>query len=76
MYRFTLCFLISLLTVTGCTSVPLEKDVYPDDPYYAPVSAQSLQPPPTVNGSLFQSRYSVGLYTDQQAKRAGASALQ
>ncbi|WP_430459836.1 flagellar basal body L-ring protein FlgH [Thalassolituus sp. LLYu03] len=59
------------LFMAACTSVPLEKDVFPNDPDFAPVSADSLQPPPVVNGSLFQSRYSMGLYTDQQARRVG-----
>lgn len=66
-----LLLLLPLLILTACTSVPLEKDVFPDDPDFAPVSAQSLQPPPVENGSLFQSRYGIGLYTDQQARRVG-----
>ncbi len=63
------------LTSTGllsaCSSIQQERDVFPDDPAYAPVSAQSLEAPPTNDGSLFQPRYSVGLYTDQQANRIG-----
>lgn len=59
------------LFMAACTSVPLEKDVYPNDPDFAPVSADSLQPPPVVNGSLYQVRYSGGLFTDQQARRVG-----
>ena len=31
-----LLLLLPLLTVTACTSVPLEKDVFPDDPDFAP----------------------------------------
>ncbi|WP_420591718.1 flagellar basal body L-ring protein FlgH [Bacterioplanoides sp.] len=61
---------LSILFV-GCTSVPLEKDIYPDDPDFAPVSAQSLQPPPSVSGSLFNVGYSSGFFTDQQARRIG-----
>ena len=71
MLRTSFCLLVMVLGLSACTSVPLEKDVYPDDPAYSPVSAQSLQPPPTVDGSLFQASYSMGLYTDQQARRAG-----
>ncbi|KZZ45452.1 MAG: flagellar basal body L-ring protein FlgH [Saccharospirillaceae bacterium] len=64
--------LISLsILFIGCTSVPLEKDIYPDDPDYAPVSAQSLQPPPSVSGSLFSAGYPNGFFTDQQARRIG-----
>lgn len=60
-----------MLVLPACTSVPLERDVFPGDPDYAPVSAQGLQPPPMETGSLFQARYSTGLYTDQQARRIG-----
>lgn len=63
--------LISIVLLSGCTAVPLEKDVYPDDPDFAPVSAQSLQPPPSVNGSLFNVGYRSGFFTDQQARRVG-----
>lgn len=57
--------------LTACTTVPLEPDVYPGDPAYAPVSAESLQPPTNITGSLFQARYNAGPYTDQQARRVG-----
>lgn len=60
-----------LMGLSACTSTPLEKDVYPNDPKFAPVAAQSLTSPPTANGSLYQERYSLGLYTDQQATRVG-----
>ena len=59
------------MVLTACTSVPFEPDVYPDDPDFAPVSAQSLQPPPGVSGSLFNVNYSNGFFTDQQARRVG-----
>lgn len=64
-------FSLFFMTLSGCTSVPLERDVFPDDPAYAPVSASSLQPPPAATGSLYQARYTSGLYTDQQARRVG-----
>jgi flagellar L-ring protein precursor FlgH len=60
-----------VILLPACTSVPMERDVFPDDPEFAPVSAQSLAPPPNANGSLYQARYSLGLYTDQQATRVG-----
>jgi len=63
--------LITVLTVAGCSTVQPDRDVFPDDPNFAPVSAQSLEAPPTNDGSLFQPRYSFGLYTDQQATRVG-----
>jgi flagellar L-ring protein FlgH len=55
----------------ACTAVPLEKDVFPNDPNFAPVSASALLPPPAATGSLYQARYTSGLYTDQQARRVG-----
>ncbi|MEK9714140.1 MAG: flagellar basal body L-ring protein FlgH, partial [Thalassolituus sp.] len=63
--------LITVFTVAGCSTVQPDRDVFPDDPNFAPVSAQSLEAPPTNDGSLFQPRYSFGLYTDQQATRVG-----
>lgn len=59
------------MLASGCTSVPMERDVFPGDPAFAPVSAQSLQPPLQATGSLYQPRYSMGLYSDQQARRVG-----
>lgn len=59
------------LWLTACTTVPLQPDVVRDDPDYAPVSAQALEPPPISSGSLYQSRYSFGLFTDQQARKVG-----
>lgn len=51
--------------------MPLERDVFPNDPDFAPVSPQALQPPPTVNGSLYRMSPTLSLYTDQQARRVG-----
>lgn len=65
----SLIFMLGVLT--ACTSVPLEPDVYPGDPAYAPVSAESLQSPSNTTGSLFQARLNSGPYTDQQARRVG-----
>ena len=60
-----------IAVLTACTSVPLEKDVHPDDPDYAPVSASSLSAPPSTNGAVYQSQYTMSLYTDAQANRVG-----
>jgi flagellar L-ring protein FlgH len=57
--------------VSGCTSVPFEKDVYPNDPKYAPVPSSSLQAPPSINGSLYKTNYSLSLFSDQQATQVG-----
>jgi flagellar L-ring protein precursor FlgH len=59
------------IVVTGCTSVPLEKDAYPNDPEYAPVPSSSLQAAPSINGSLYKSNYSLSLFSDQQATQVG-----
>lgn len=69
--KYWLCGLLSALLLSGCTSVPFEPDIYPGDPAYAPVSAESLQSPTNNTGSLFQARYNAGPYTDQQARRVG-----
>jgi flagellar L-ring protein precursor FlgH len=59
------------LTLAACSTVTPERDVFPNDPDFAPVSSQSLEAPPSNTGSLFQPRYSIGLYTDQQATKVG-----
>lgn len=66
-----LMLLSSMVLVTACTTVPLEPDVFPDDPDYAPVSSNRMQPPVQETGSLYQRQYTLGLYTDQQARRVG-----
>jgi flagellar L-ring protein precursor FlgH len=59
------------LTLAACSTVTPERDVFTNDPDFAPVSSQSLEAPPSNTGSLFQPRYSIGLYTDQQATKVG-----
>lgn len=59
------------IVASGCSSVPLEKDVYPNDPEYAPVPSSSLQAAPSINGSLYKSNYSLSLFSDQQATQVG-----
>lgn len=71
MRTWLLLCVVAGITLTGCTTVPLEPDVYPGDPAYAPVSAESLQAPTNNTGSLFQARFNAGPYTDQQARRVG-----
>ena len=58
------------MVLTGCSTVlPVEEK--PDDPRFSPVPAQSLTPPPSTGGSLYQANYSLSLYSDQRAKRIG-----
>ena len=66
-----LMLLSTMALLTACTSVPLEPDVFPDDPDYAPVSSNRMQLPVQETGSLYQRQYTLGLYTDQQARRVG-----
>ncbi len=65
-----LVFMASVIT-SGCTSVPFEEDVFPNDPDYAPVPASSLRAAPSINGSLYKSNYSLSLFSDQQATQVG-----
>lgn len=67
----TLIISVTSLVAIGCTSVPFEKDVFPNDPQYAPVPSSSLQAAPSINGSLYKSNYSLSLFSDQQATRVG-----
>jgi flagellar L-ring protein precursor FlgH len=67
----TAAMVLTTFMTTGCSSVPFEKDVYPNDPQYAPVPASSLQATPSINGSLYKSNYSISLFSDQQATRVG-----
>jgi flagellar L-ring protein precursor FlgH len=60
-----------MVTAVGCTSVPFEEDVYPNDPEYAPVPASSLQAAPSINGSLYKTNHSFSLFSDQQATQVG-----
>ena len=63
--------ILPVALIQACTSVPLEDDVFPDDPEFAPVSSSSLQPPPSINGSVYMPQFSLSLYTDAQANRVG-----
>lgn len=69
-FKFALTASAALL-LQACTSVPLEPDVFPDDPDFAPVQAEMMQSPADNSGSLFMARYNSGFYTDQQARRIG-----
>lgn len=62
---------LATLIASGCTSVPLEPDVYPNDPKYAPVPSSSLRAAPNINGSLYKANYSISLFSDQQATQVG-----
>lgn len=43
----------------------------PGDPDFAPVPSDSLEPPPSNSGSLFNDTYGMSLYGDKKAMRTG-----
>ncbi|MEH6442280.1 MAG: flagellar basal body L-ring protein FlgH [Oceanospirillaceae bacterium] len=57
----------ALILLTGCVS----KTVKPDDPYYAPVSSQSLQRPSPVTGSIVNLSARRDLYGNGRAAQIG-----
>ncbi len=61
---------LSAVVLTGCA---MYSDTFykQDDPDYAPVPAQALEPPPVVDGALYQPSYAISLYGDQKARRVG-----
>jgi flagellar L-ring protein precursor FlgH len=59
-----LCF---VLLGSGCS----KQVVKPDDPMFAPIQPTALVPPERQDGSLYQSRYSMGLFNDRRAHRIG-----
>ena len=73
MYK-TITVLITLVFLSACSSVQTDNKVFPDDPAFAPVSAQSLQAPPNTNGSLFQARYTWA-YTQTNRQQGSETSL-
>jgi len=63
--RFLLLALVLLLG--GCVT----KAPKPDNPYFAPIPAQSYQTVPAANGSIYQAATSVDLYGAGRAYRVG-----
>lgn len=56
-----------MIVVTGC----VQKTVKPDDPYYAPVSAQNLRQPSAVTGSIVNLNSRRDLYGNGRASQIG-----
>lgn len=68
---FKKCMLtIGLVSIVGCTSTG-NRNVVPDDPYYAPMVPQEAQKEYLNTGSLFDSYVSNDLYSDKKALRSG-----
>jgi len=57
---------LMLAVLAGCN-----KQVKPDDPYYAPVTPQALQTPQVVTGSIYSAASARDLYGDGRANRVG-----
>lgn len=65
-------FLVAASQLVGCISIQSPTTaVKPDDPNYAPVPSESLQPPPGKPGSIFSENAGLSLYGDKKARRVG-----
>lgn len=58
---------LGVLSLTGC----INKTVKPDDPYYAPIATQRLQPPKPVTGGIYSAASSRDLYGSGGATQIG-----
>ncbi|MCP8687555.1 flagellar basal body L-ring protein FlgH [Marinobacterium sedimentorum] len=56
-----------VLVLGGCVT----KAPKPDNPYFAPIPAQSYETVPPANGSIYQAATSINLYGDGRALRVG-----
>lgn len=63
-YLVTLSMLVFL---SGCYLTQPK----PDDPLYAPIAPEKMRPPPTTEGGIYQSGYSLSLFDDNVARRIG-----
>ncbi|NRB81304.1 MAG: flagellar basal body L-ring protein FlgH [Saccharospirillaceae bacterium] len=63
-------FIFLLLVIVSCSTLPSQK-IQQDDPFYAPVPAQSLVPPPAEKGSIYSASNSTQLFSDKNARRVG-----
>lgn len=60
----------AVLMLVGCATSP-SKLVLPDDPDFAPVPSESLVPPPSLGGSIYNQGAGMQLYGDKKARQAG-----
>ncbi|GAC34410.1 flagellar basal body L-ring protein FlgH [Paraglaciecola polaris] len=56
--------------LSACQSTP-EPDIMPNDPYYAPITAELPRQRITEDGSIFQADMANSLYSDVKARRVG-----
>lgn len=59
------------LLLVGCAASPIQPRYVENEPDYAPVIQQALQPPPQANGAIWQDSATVGMFSDQTARRPG-----
>ena len=58
---------VVLSVLAGCNA----QNAKPNDPAYAPVTSQEMNPPRENNGSIYQPGYEMALYGDRRAHRVG-----
>jgi len=63
-------YLALAVLIVSCQTLPSQK-IQQNDPNFAPVPAQALTPPPSEQGSIYSSAYSVQLFSDKNARRVG-----
>ncbi|MFW1676709.1 flagellar basal body L-ring protein FlgH [Pontibacter sp. JAM-7] len=67
MKRFVWFLISASLVLSGC----VQKQVKPDNPVYAPVPPQDMQPVQAMDGSIYSAATSMNLYGDGRAYRVG-----
>lgn len=65
-----LCLVSALVLLQGCTALSRERPV-PDDPYYAPVHAETMRQNDPNSGAIFQPSRNYSLYGDTIALNVG-----
>ena len=66
----TSCLVSALVLLQGCTALSRERPV-PDDPYYAPVHAETMRQNDAHSGAIFQPSRNYSLYGDTIALNVG-----
>ncbi|AJQ96776.1 flagellar basal body L-ring protein FlgH [Gynuella sunshinyii] len=66
----SLAFFLLTISMVGCSTYPKYRAM-PNDPDFAPVPSESLIPPPTPSGSIYNAASGLQLYGDKKARRVG-----
>ncbi len=68
----SLFILFAASQMTACVGMSKPSQaIKPDDPNYAPVPSESLEPPPGQRGTIFNENLGLSLYGDKKARRVG-----